>query len=72
MVTFADMFTYTLVLIALATLIVTITMRRNNRPPGGERRFLQATNLHRDDRHCNGSHSYWLYSIAESRFCQLI
>ena len=33
MVTFADMFTYTLVLIALATLIVTITMRKNNRPP---------------------------------------
>ena len=28
MVTFSDMFTYTLVLIALATLIVTITMRK--------------------------------------------
>lgn len=28
MVTFGDMFTYTLVLIALATLIVTITMRK--------------------------------------------
>ena len=28
MVTFADMFTYTLVLIALATLIVMITMRK--------------------------------------------
>ena len=32
MVTFADMFTYTLVLIALATLIVTITMRKKYPP----------------------------------------
>ena len=34
--------------------------------------LLYTSNSYRDDRHGNGSRSYWFYSIAESRFCQLI